>query len=205
MKRKNFIGIALLVALVGIGVWWMMRLAAEAPAKTAGMAAQPGSPRMGGTPTTTAPVNSGIAPPSPNPVASLPLPTSAPDTSGDPQADLKTAIPDIARLWKAGDLVTFYEKYTPPDLLDPVYIQEMKDGMQKDVRALAQDPQAQLSFQESNEENAKTYENLEFQTPTLNATGDKATYIYTMPGFNGAPARQMRMVFIKINGKWYNE
>jgi len=57
---------------------------------------------------------------------------------------------------------------------------------------------------------AQAFEALENQTPTLNATGDEATYTYTVPtisdmdnGVFTGTGNQISWVFVKINGKWY--
>jgi RNA polymerase sigma factor (sigma-70 family) len=141
-----------------------------------------------------------IAPPAPNPVASQPLPNSSPDTIADPQADLKTAIPDIVRLLRSGHQVAFLQTYFPPGTIDPQYIERLQKYQQQVQAIFAQHPEAlsaqvdQQVQQQGVEYAAEYYEAIEDQTPAFNDTGDEATYNRPTNG---------TMVFVKIDGKWY--
>jgi RNA polymerase sigma factor (sigma-70 family) len=123
--------------------------------------------------------------------------------SDDPQADLKTAIPELVRLVEANDWLGVYKAYTPPDRLDPKELQTL-EKVQKMLDKQLSTPQAQLQLQMQHESAVSAWEALETQTPTYNATGDEATYLFTTPDYPG-PTVSESMTFIKINGKWYQK
>ena len=202
MRRKNFMVIVLVVAMVGLGLWWFTWPTAAVPEKmaTTPMPAKAAAPALSKVeaPKSVAPPT--IAPPASNPIASQRLPVSVPDTSADPQANLKTAFADIARLIRAGDTATFRETYDPPGKLDPQQIQQMRVKQQQTAALAAQNPQLQQILQKMNEAIAQSFEAHEYQTPTYNDAGDEATYMYTVPGYQEQPTPR---VFVKINGKWY--
>ncbi len=207
MKPKNFIVIALVVAILCLGLWWFTRSKASAPEKTA-VAKLPAPSQVEApkyvAPSTIAPP---LAPPAAKPdaapiAAAHPTADSSPDPNADPQADLKTAIPDIARIKRAGDMLAFAQTYTPPDELDPQDIQII----QKFQAEFAKDPGLKERTQPSAEAEAQAWEALEEQTPTLNSTGDEATYTFTSPPEPdaGQPVSiETTIVFLIINGKWY--
>jgi hypothetical protein len=109
----------------------------------------------------------------------------------------------MARLYRASDLATLAQTYTPPDQLKPETIQSLRDMQPR----LQTDETSQLNFEAS----AQAYEALAEQTPTFNAAGDAATYIFTQPplqlpgGQTRGRARQTPITFVKINGQWYRK
>jgi hypothetical protein len=207
MKPKNptWVIVALVIAIFGIGFWLYPR-PAPLQVKTSVLTTPPTVSKYVAPPTIAAP----IIPPAPKPVTAPiadtpPVANPAPD-SADPQADLKTAIPDIARLLRAGDTVGFRQTYTPPDelaQLGPQYIQQLQARVQQRQAQAAQDPDLQQELQKINEGAAEAWEAIEDQTPTFNAAGDEATYQYMLPGVGDAPGAQVPRVFVKIDGKWY--
>src|ERR1700690_4077548 len=106
MKSKNK-GLAVVAMLVaGFGFWWLVRLTANNGEKTANalMSAKADTPKRA--------MQLTIAPPVAPPPASKASAASGANLQGsteqaetpnaDPQAELKTAIPDVARLWREG-------------------------------------------------------------------------------------------------------
>lgn len=68
-----------------------------------------------------------------------------PGPQADPQADLQTAILDIARLQRDGDIVKLWLRYTPPDKFDPHALKEIQETQQQ----VAQNPELQQKLQKS--------------------------------------------------------
>jgi hypothetical protein len=114
----------------------------------------------------------------------------------------------MARLQQAGDFMEFAQTYDTPDEWakdEPRLIQ----ANQNVQAGLAQHPELSTFLQKEGEAYAQSYEALEKQTPTFNASGDEATYTYISPSAtdlmngvatgNGTPTP---LVFVKINGKW---
>ncbi len=215
MKSKNLILVVLAIAVICAGLWWLMQPSTAMPEKMAEAlrpvkveAAKPVAP-----PTIIPPVAPPIAPPTPQlddaPVAATaPSATLSPDPNvvPDPQADLKTAIADIARLIRAGDGVALYQTYTPPDKIDSQGLQ----GAEAEQVYRASRPISEL--QQIDEPVAEAFDALEDQTPTFNAAGDEATYVMTWPveQFSDGhvvlyPATAAPLIMVKINGKWYFE
>jgi hypothetical protein len=210
MKSKNFMGVILVVAIAGGGIWWFM----QPPTATSGkiVAAPAPTPAKADAPKPMAQAI-GIAPPKASPLQAKPATTAVASGSGadassnaDPQADLKTAIPDMARLVRVSEL-TWYETYTAPKDIDPDTIKNLED-----VQATT-NPDTHVSVGKLNEAFAQSYEALETQTPTYNAAGDEATYDgYISPSsrdmesgtFSGNGPRGS-LTFIKIDGKWYKK
>jgi len=202
MKLKTPTLIALAVAIVGLGLWWLSQPTTAAPEKMAAapLPAKTMVPaKMVASPTIAPPV----APPAQQTDIALaavapPIEESPPDPNADPQADLKTAIPDIVRLIRAGDQVGAYKTYCPPDELNPKDVQQMQDLIMQSMAATAQVPELQQLMQKNRDEFARAFEALEDQTPIYNDAGDEATYKFAMPGEGTEP-----MTFGKIDGKWY--
>jgi len=201
MKSKHFILIVLVIALVGEGLWWFMRPKAAAPEKTA----EATVPAKVEAPKPLAPpvIAPAVATPATKAEAT-PVVEAPPPNPNDPQADLKTAIPDIARLEATGDTEGVYEKYTPPDELDPKIIQRLRMVQQQTANVAAGNPQLQLQLQQIWNKAARAYEALENQTPTYNEAGDEATYMYSASELTGTTGSRP-VTFVKINGKWYEK
>ncbi len=204
MKPQRFILIALAAVIVGASLWWFTR-PAETPEKTADVPAL----AKANTPKTAGPTTQ-IAQPLAPPVkikSQTAKSADAPPNSSDPQADLKTAIPEIARLVRAGDWATFRETYTSPDKADPRDIQKMRDVQQQTEIDVSKDPKYGQFMQQQYEAMAESFEALENQTPIFSAAGNEATYQYATPAFSNGKMVQgvipEAMTFVKINGKWY--
>jgi len=209
MKFRNFIRVVIAVALVGIGIWWFTRSTTVALEKTAGatMPVRENAPKPVAPPQIAKP----LAPVAQvkTEMASQPsVSTNATPDSADPQADLKTALPDIVRLQRTGDLVKLYQTYLQPNRLTPEFMQQLLDSLHRQQDSLAQaDPDLQQRLlrirQQIQEEAAQDVEDLESQTPTYNDAGDEATYVYTPRVLGEMSTEQEQKKFIKINGKWY--
>ncbi len=202
MKRRRLfsIGLVFLLALIGLDLWWFLRPTATAPEKTAAAASTP--PKIDSV-KIAAPVAQVEQPklPAVTPKPEAETIADAPSNT-DPQADLETAIPDIARLLEAGDMLGLYKTYTPPDMIDPNKIKTQLALSQR-YAGVNRDPQQQQILKKIFDAAARSIQDLETQTPTYNATGTEATYLYTTPADIGAPIKTISKTFIKINGKWY--
>jgi len=213
MKSQRYILAVLAVVLVGIGLWWFLRppapqekaSAATLPAKAVASVSDKVEPPKPLAPPT-------IAAPALKPAAASVAATSAPDANSDPQADLKTAIPDIVRILRANDLMALVQNYTPPDKLTPRLLQQAQktaDQLQAaQAMAASLPPDIQERINHPFEQMAKGYEVIIGQVPTMNAAGDEATYMVSMPGppdpnTGDSVSTPVPQTFIKINGKWY--
>jgi len=210
MKPKNFALVILVIAIIGLVIWWFMRPTIASSGKTAE------APSLAKTdPPMIATHIAQVEPPKLPPA--IPNSTDVVSTSADPQTDLKTAISDIARLFRDNDLTTFEKTYSPPGTFDPVKWQEQQkraaDSLQNLAAMATQHPEMQQQIQhmqqqmqQMQDDRNQSWEVLVNETPTYNATGDEATYVFTQqatPG-NGPPVQAaFHKVFIKINGKWY--
>ncbi len=209
MKPKNFILAVLLVVIVAIGVWWFMRSATTVTEKTADASAlsKVGASNGVASPQIAKPLSSTVQAKTETANTSVTAADATPDAA-DPQADLKTALPDIARLLRSGDWLVVDQTYTPPYKLTPEVMQEFLDAKQIEQASLvglAPDLQQTIlrGRQQIQEEAAQDIEDLESQTPTYNDAGDEATYLYTARVMGKPADHPERKTFIKINGKWY--
>ncbi len=205
MKPKNFILVTVIVAvvIVCLGIWWGTWPTVAAPERTA---EAPTLGKADATPKHVAPqtIAPPVVPPMPKPDA---VPVAATPTlaaEADPQADLKTSLADVARLHRAGNQAEAYRIYAPPDKFEPVLYQAMQD----DDERSAQISEMQQSVQQLRDTIARSWEALEYQTPTFNDTGNEATYLKQgiIPSTDGGFAvggNADPVTFIKINGKWY--
>jgi len=205
MKPKNFILIILLVAIIGIGIWWFARPTMAVPEKiveTLKSAKADVQPVM--SPTITLSIVSPVAPITPKPdgapvAAKQLIATPPPDPNTASIAELKTAFADMGRLIRDGDMVQFYETYRLPGEFSPE--DKQKEQEIQDRNKIVQDPQNKII----QEEFAEAMEALAEQTPTFNDAGDEATYLYTAPTLPGqqVPDTLHPVTFVKNNGKWY--
>jgi hypothetical protein len=120
---------------------------------------------------------------------------AAPAT-GDPQAELGTALDDIIGLLQSGDIYTAMMRYIPPDKLAEIPAAEMA-GMQAEMQAQMSRPEAQQGIQMM----IQAVQSMKTMNPTMNDAGDKATYQVSDP--TGQDSRTEPMSFQKIDGKWY--
>jgi hypothetical protein len=204
MKPKNIVLAALFLIVAGLGVWYFTKLApplAKAPAP----GLNPGAPKnvIPGVAPSSLSAPSGLRPGPASLAATLPIAVPLTNIDADPQADLKTAIPDIARLIRAGDLIAFYEKYTPPDKFDPQQIQRIQAQQRQNASNAPHNLQMQNFLQAIKDGAAQAYDAIEFQTPTYNDAGNEATYLFTLPTLDGKPGKQISRIFVKIDDKWY--
>jgi len=123
----------------------------------------------------------------------------------DPQTDLKTAIPDIVKRYRAGDMM--YSYLTPAE---QAKLPSEEIQRRIDERAPTADPTWNQSMQKLDDAMALSYEALEKQIPAMNAAEDEATYAYHQPTLedmlNGTASRNNpveTLTFIRIDGRWY--
>ena len=197
MKFRLVVFAAILAAGAGL-FWWLNPTAAPAPEPVKAAAApSPANPANKLADITPTPKPTAIAPPQAPPatLSTAPAadPAAPPAKKVDAQANLDTAIPDLATLLQTGDLVTAFENYTLPDDLaqiPPERIVEVEDQL----RALVTNPQIQPRLQII----SQMLDTFKAQTPTYNDTGDRATY--QVPGLGGGGNG---FSFQKVDGRWY--
>jgi len=207
MKARNFIWVVLIIALVGIGFWWFKRPTATTPEKAteAPVAAKADAPKPDAPSTQMAKPLSSVAQVKTE-TTNAPSPSAdATPAAPDPRAELKTAMQDYARIIRSeGTMAAMIAFRNPDDLanIDPLVIQ----------RVLAAEARFRQTAngQQMDEAEAQKYDALENQTPSYNAAGDEATYMFTYDsdiettsGTVLHAGTQFPMVFIKINGRWY--
>lgn len=141
---------------------------------------------------------------------SRPPAATKPVAADNPQKDLKTAIPDIARLIKRGDFPNYTRTYLAPDKLKQMPASSIGHSLEQMVQdpALAKTSQFSDFLQQMHQildGEAKAWEALESQTPAYNQAGDEATF--TKAKLSASPpyawSEKETVVFVKINGLWY--
>jgi len=106
------------------------------------------------------------------------------------QAELKATNQDIARMMREEGVPAAELAYAPPD--------SRAKWPQTPDFAIDRSPNPQEI--QSRENEAQIYDNLATLTPTINSTGDKATYF----GKANSDGKTQRLaIFLKIDGKWY--
>ena len=201
LKFKIGLAAAIILAAVLAIFWWPAGLS-TAPAPTAALAIK--------LPTATPPakptrVAFPVAPPAAPATAvatAAPNPTTGTATalSGDPQAEIGTAVDDIISLLRSSEILAFYEKYTSP--ADQAKWSAAQRAEYARVDAMVK---ANPSADGRTESLIGGFESMKNQTPQMNAAGDEATFQFIMqppPGMN-APPKVAPMVMVKIDGKWY--
>jgi hypothetical protein len=204
MKPQNIVIAVILIAAIAAGACAPAEKVADAPkADTPAPAATtPPAPAVKPTPPTPTPAPA-VAKPAMAPVsAPAPAPAPAADTgtasTGNPQADLSTAIPDVARLMRAGDFAMLTKTYMPPDKYASMTPQQQQQMAM--MAAMAQSPEAKPMFDAL----ADSFASLKDQTPTYNDAKDEATYMLAPPAGMAPPNTPPQPVtFVKINGQWY--
>jgi hypothetical protein len=193
----------LIVAGVTVGVIWLFNKPALAPEKTApaplAHMAAPTSPPVRvaqvAAPTAPAVPASGESPQASGPDAPAPI------SSNDPHADLNACIDDITTMLQTGNISGLIDNYAPPQVLA-----QMPPEAKAQMEAYMSDPQAQQQIQMM----AQVFQGLKSVAPTMNDTGDKATYQVTPPaalaatlpaGTNLPPT--IPITFMKVDGRWY--
>jgi hypothetical protein len=218
MKPQNIVVAVVLIAAIAAGAWYFMQPAtpaekvADAPkaADTPAPAATTPPPAPAPKPTPPAPaavpapapiakpVMAPVAAPALTPAQSAPAADTGTADSSNAQADLSTAIPDVARLFRAGDFDTLAKTYMPPDKYASMTPQQKAQVAM--MAQMAQNPQAAPMFAAM----ADSIESLKDQTPTYNDAKDEATYMLAPPaGLAPAGTPPQPVTFVKIDGKWY--
>ncbi|HTB63695.1 MAG TPA: sigma-70 family RNA polymerase sigma factor [Opitutales bacterium] len=142
------------------------------------------------------------APPPAVATATTPSPAagSTDASTGNPQAEIDTAVDDIISLLRSSEILIFYEKYTSPgDKAN--WTAGPPDAYVREDAAVKANP----SGGGMTESMISGFESMKGQTPQMNAAGDEATFQFTMqppPGMD-APPRVTPMVMVKVDGKWY--
>ncbi len=206
MKLKHFILVVMVVAIVGIGIWWLMQPTA-APEKTAEApkAAKTETPKAAALGKIAAP----LAPLVQTTTTTVVTPVKAAEpevASADPQASWKTALPDIARMLRDNDVMALVRTYMPPDHLTPETLQgaqKMNDTIQQEIagyRMATNEPPAMVElFTHPLDGEAAILERMAEETPTLNDAGDEATFAVPED-----KAKEMKpLTMIKVAGRWY--
>ncbi len=199
MKSRNYTLMAIFIAAVTLVHWWF-----NLPGPLTKTSVDSGNLPGALAPRAILPASQNSHPPPTESVARpeitgpAPAPAVEPTPSADPQSSLKTAIPDLVRRLRSGDRVDAYKAYTPPNEFDAQIIQQMQESQLQALAVAAQDPAFRQILQKNQDEVAQAYEALEDQTPTLDATGDEATYEISMPGSGKGP-----VIFVNVDGKWY--
>jgi hypothetical protein len=90
------------------------------------------------------------------------------------------------------------DNYAPPDVLA-----QMPPEAKAQMEAYMSDPRAQQQMQMM----AQVFQGMKGQAPTINETGDKATYQVTPPAGMIPPGanvpQTIPVTFVKQNGRWY--
>ena len=202
-KIKTVVTVVVIAVILSGGTWWFNR-SAEPVSKQIAQRTQISTPAKADIPkltTTVAQVEQPKLPPATPQSETEPVADIAKNAAS--QAELNADFADIARLYRSGDLVTFTKTYTQPKQLNSQTLQELRE--------LQQQYQGNPDWVRMYEPQAQAFEDLETQTPTFNATGDEATYIYTQQpptlpnGLTFGKVRQSQTTFIKIDGKWYRK
>lgn len=195
----------LLVAGVTVGAIWLFNKPAAAPEKVAQAPAPAAAPKAVFSPVPQ--VAAPLAPPVPkseeSPSTTAAEEASAPINSGDPHGDLNFCIDDITTMLQAGNITGLIDNYAPPQVLA-----QMPPEARAQMEQYMSDPKAQQQMQMI----AQAFQSLKTVTPTMNDTGDKATYqIAPPPGM--IPPGQMAqgasvpstipITFMKQDGRWY--
>jgi hypothetical protein len=179
------LSLVLVAGLAAIGVWlWRMSVStADTPPE-----AQPAA--VVETPQLDPPQN---LPPEPVVVAAPPAP---PPVAADPQLDVHTAVADMAGLLRAGDFASFVARYMPPE--ERAMMAQV--GPEALVQMAQQMAQANVpgtrEYQET-QQMLQVLDSVKNMEPTLNDTGDEATYPANVSGMPD------RIRFIRVDGRWY--
>jgi hypothetical protein len=191
MNRK--LGLTALVVVLVVGAAWLFR-PVPAPAPKVVEAPKPAPAKVD--PPKPVAKTTQIAAPVLAPVAAKASTAPAPAKTSDPQAELNTAFADIINLLQSGDILTAMHRYLPPDFLAKMPPQQLA-MMEQQLPAEMARPEAQQGIQMM----ITVLQSMQTQTPTMNETGDKATYQVTDP--EGRAPNPEPFSMKKIDGKWY--
>lgn len=180
-------------AALTVGAAWLFHAPASAAATPVAARPTAPAPQLGATKSAV----SAVAAPSVAPVTpKAPLPIAVAKPGQDPQAELNTSLSDMISLVQAGDLLTAFNRYMPPEVAAKMS-PEQRDRMQQELSNAAADPQAQMAMQMM----VTVLQGMQTQTPTMNDAGDRATYQVYDPSGQDPQSRPFAMR--KIDGKWY--
>jgi hypothetical protein len=116
---------------------------------------------------------------------------------------LSFCIDDITTMLQSGNITGLIDNYAPPSILA-----QMPPEAKAQMEQYMSDPRAQQQIQMM----AQVFQGLKTVTPTMNDTGDKATYQVTPPpgmfdnvklGPNGSIPASIPVTFVKQEGRWY--
>ncbi len=204
-RKFNPVILLLLVVLIPVGFWFFAQSPSPTPEKYTPVKIASPAPVLDKA-AIKARISALVAPPAARPkndftpiLVTAPADAATPDHA-DPQSELKTAIPEIARLWREGKIADLRMTYDAPGRISPEMVQLLLYKQQEINDLIAAHPEVQQTYRDSMEAGAKPYEELEGQIPLYNDAGDEATYQMRQEDGSYAPA-----VFVKINGKWYRQ
>jgi len=199
MKLRTILTI-LLVAGITIGAIWLLNKPAPAPEKAAEAPKTVAAPKMSSAPTpqVAAPLAPAV-PKSETPQSASSADAAAPmAAAGDPHADLNFCIDDITTMLQTGNITGLIDNYAPPSVLA-----QMPPEAKAQMEQYMSDPRAQQQLQMM----AQVFQGLKTVTPTLNDTGDKATYQIVPPAGIAPPGTNLPatipITFMKQDGRWY--
>ena len=208
MKSKNFVIFGAIMALICLGLWWMARSKVSAPNSTVPLSLPANAPAAALDKVESAKpisVSKQIVEPLAPTVQTVSgsangMTLSAATDAADPRADLKTVLPDFVSLIRKEGWMSAYLSYMAPARLAAIP-PDAKDNLLESAARYLLTPAGQQVAAAT----AQQYEDLEVQTPTLNETGDEATYfIQPLPPSPAEPAGSARPItFVRIDGKWY--
>jgi len=117
------------------------------------------------------------------------MPAATAPSGPDPRADIKTALPEAIRVLIAKDYAGFIKEFMPPSAAKQA-------GMTPDQMAgmIAMAPQMGDSMAKL----LPALQSIKDQTPTIDPTGNSATFTLSTPVEN-----QNNITFVKENGLWY--
>ncbi len=199
MKSRYFTLVAILVAIVTLVHWWFLlpgpvsNHSADFPGPAKSAAPKPATIYIQSRKSVPADSES-----TPAISAAAQVTTADPGQTADSQASLKSAIPDLVRRLRTGDRVDAFKAYTPPNEYDDRRIQQMQGLELQALGVAAEDSAFHQIYQKNLDDVTRAFTALEDQTPTLNASGDEATYELSLPGRGKTP-----LTFVNISGKWY--
>jgi len=114
----------------------------------------------------------------------------------DPQAELSTAIPDMLRILGRGDFFALLQTYAPPGELARIP-EEERTAMLRAIQA--GDPGIQQQMRSM----IAALQSIQNATPTLDATGERATYTPAVNLNPNAVGNPRDLTFVKVKGRWY--
>ncbi len=186
MKRKHILGLVCLLLAGGLAYWLLTPPAAEALPKTRSSTPKVSEEAKMPTPTVAAPSRAPqVAAPVAQPVRVAVSPPATNPIPVDPHTDLSTAIPDFVRMVESGDYVGVLENYfqLPPNVTAEQFLAQLQrdPGFPQLVQRVLGAVRATQTL-----------------TPTLNDSGDVATYKLDAPVDEVGTVR-----WKKVNGNWY--